>query len=99
MNSIKDFLASIGVIALLVLGMTAATAGVQHINKAFDRSQAGHDALIAEHKASLPRDDGNYVTDPMNGFDDEVIDTYEASEQAATARHANLFISTAYADN
>lgn len=99
MNSIKDFLASIGVITLLVLGMTAATAGVQQINKAFDRSQAGHDALIAEHKASLPRDDGNYVTDPMNGFDDEVIDTYEVSEQAATARHANLFISTAYADN
>lgn len=99
MNSIKDFLASIGVIALLVLGMTAATAGVQHINKAFDRQQSAHDAMIAEHKASLPNDDGNYVTDPMNGFDDEVVDTYEASEQAATARHANLFISTAYADN
>lgn len=96
MNSIKDFLASIGVIALLVLGMTAATAGVQQINKAFDRSQAGHDAMIAEHKASLPIDDGNYVTDPMNGFDDEV---YEASKQASEARHANLFISNAYADN
>ena len=93
MNSIKDFLASIGVIALLVIGMTAATAGVQQINDAFDRSQAGHDALIAEHKASLPRDDGNYVTDPMNGFDEEV---YEASEQASEARHANLFISNAY---
>lgn len=93
MNSIKDFLASIGVIALLVLGMTAATAGVQQINKAFDRSQAGHDAMIAEHKASLPIDDGNYVTDPMNGFDDEV---YEASKQASEARHANLFISNAY---
>lgn len=96
MNSIKDFLASIGVIALLVLGMTAATAGVQHINKAFDRQQSAHDAMIAEHKASLPNDDGNYVTDPMNGFDDEVVDTYEASEQAATARHANIFISTSY---
>ncbi len=96
MNSIKDFLASIGILTLLVLGMTAATAGVQQINKAFDRSQAGHDALIAEHKASLPSDDGNYVTDPMNGFDDEV---YEASKQASEARHANLFISNAYADN
>lgn len=96
MNSIKDFLASIGILTLLVLGMTAATAGVQQINKAFDRSQAGHDAMIAEHKASLPSDDGNYITDPMNGFDDEVVDTYEASEQAATARHANLFISTSY---
>ena len=93
MNSIKDFLASIGILTLLVLGMTAATAGVQQINKAFDRSQAGHDALIAEHKASLPSDDDNYVTDPMNGFDDEV---YEASEQAKTARHANIFISNAY---
>lgn len=93
MNSIKDFLASIGILTLLVLGMTAATAGVQQINKAFDRSQAGHDALIAEHKASLPSDDGNYFTDPMNGFDEEV---YEASKQASEARHANLFISNAY---
>lgn len=93
MNSIKDFLASIGVLALLILGMTAATAGVQHINDAFNRSQAGQDALIAEHKAYLAQDDDNYVTDPMNGFDDEV---YEASEQAKAASHANLFISNAY---
>ena len=93
MNSIKDFLASIGVIALLVLGMTAATAGVQQINKAFDRQDSAHDAMIAEHKAYLASDDDNYVTDPMNGFDDEV---YEASEQAKTARHANIFISNAY---
>lgn len=97
MNSIKDFLASIGVIALLVIGMTAATAGMQHINKAFDRQQSAHDAKIAIHKLDNPTsEDSNYVTDPMNGFDDEVVNTYEASEQAATARHANLFISTAY---
>lgn len=96
MNSIKDFLASIGVIALLVIGMTAATAGVQQINKAFDRQQAAHDAMIAEHKASLPNDDGNYVTDPMNGFDEEVVDTYEASTEAKTASYANLFIAKAY---
>ena len=96
MKSIKDFLASIGVIALLALGMTAATAGVQHINKAFDRQDSAHDAMIAEHKASLPNNDGNYVTDPMNGFDEEV---YEASEQAKAASHANLFISNAYANN
>ena len=93
MNSIKDFLASIGIVALLVIGMTAATAGVQYINDAFSRSEAGQDAMIAEHKAYLAQDDDNYVTDPMNGFDDEV---YEASEQAGTAKHANLFISTAY---
>ena len=94
MNSIKDFLASIGVIALLVLGMTAATAGVQHINKAFDRQQSAHDAMIAEHKLDNPTsEDSNYVTDPMNGFDAEV---YEASEQAKAARHANLFISNTY---
>lgn len=94
MNSIKDFLASIGVIALLVLGMTAATAGVQHINKAFDRQQSAHDAKIAIHKLDNPTsEDSNYVTDPMNGFDAEV---YEASEQAKAARHANLFISNAY---
>lgn len=94
MNSIKDFLASIGVIALLVLGMTAATAGVQHINKAFDRQQAAHDAKIVMHKLDNPiNDNDNYVTDPMNGFDEEV---YEASQQAAEARHANTFISNAY---
>ncbi len=93
MNSIKDFLASIGVITLLAIGATAATAGVQHINDAFSRSEEGQDALIAEHKAYLAQDDDNYVTDPMNGFDEEV---YEASEQAKAAGHANLFISTAY---
>lgn len=93
MNSIKDLLASIGTITLLALGMTAATAGMQQINDAFNRSQAGQDAMIAEHKAYLASDDDNYVTDPMNGFDAEV---YEASEQAKTARHANLFISNAY---
>lgn len=93
MNSIKDFLASIGVIALLAIGATAATAGVQQINDAFNRQQAGQDAMIAEHKAYLASDDDSYVTDPMNGFDAEV---YEASEQAKAARHANLFISNAY---
>ena len=96
MNSIKDFLASIGVTALLALAMTAATAGVQQINDAFSRSQAGQDAMIAEHKAYLAQDDDNYVTDPMNGFDDEVIDIYETSDEAKTARHANLFIAEAY---
>lgn len=96
MKSIKDFLASIGVIALLVIGMTAATAGVQHINKAFDRQQSAHDAMIAEHKAYLASDDDNYVTDPMNGFDDEVEDVYEASAEAKTASYANGFIAKAY---
>lgn len=93
MNSIKDFLASIGVITLLAIGATAAMAGMQQINDAFNRQQAGHDAIITEHKAYLAQNDNNYVTDPMNGFDAEV---YEASEQAKAARHANLFISNAY---
>lgn len=93
MNSIKNFLASIGVITLLAIGANAAIAGKQQINDAFNRSQAGQDAMIAEHKAYLASDDDNYVTDPMNGFDAEV---YEASEQAKAARHANLFISNAY---
>ena len=51
MNSIKDCLANIGVVTLLVMGMTAATAGMQQINDAFNRQQAGQDAMIAEHKA------------------------------------------------
>lgn len=96
MNSIKDFLASIGLIALLALGMTAATAGAQQINEAFNRSQAGQDAMIEDHKAYLASDNDNYVTDPMNGFDDEVVDVYETSSEAKTARDANLFIAKAY---
>lgn len=96
MNLIRNMLAAIGVMALLVVVINTATAGVQQINDAFNRQQAGQDAMIAEHKAYLASDDDNYVTDPMNGFDTEV---YEASEQAKTARHANLFISNAYADN
>lgn len=100
MNSIKDFLASIGLIALLALGMTAATAGVQQINEAFNRSQAGQDAMIEDHKAYLASDDDDYyVTDPMNGFDDEVVDIYETSSEAKTARDANLFIAKAYGRN
>lgn len=93
MNLIRNMLAAIGVMALLVVVINTATAGVQQINDAFNRQQAGQDAMIAEHKAYLASDDDNYVTDPMNGFDAEV---YEASEQAKTARHANLFISNAY---
>lgn len=97
MKSIKDFLASIGVLTLLVLGMTAATAGVKHINKAFDRQQSAHDAKIAIHKLDNPTsEDSNYVTDPMNGFDDEVEEAYEASTEAKTASYANIFIAKAY---
>lgn len=99
MKLAKNMLAAIGLMALLVIALNTVSAVAGVIGDAFDRQQSAHDAMIAEHKASLPNEDGNYVTDPMNGFDDEVIDTYEASEQAATARHANLFISTAYADN
>lgn len=91
MNSIKDLLASIGTITLLALGMTAATAGAQHINQAFERSQAGHDAMIAEHKAYLASDDDYYVTDPMNGFDEEVA-LLEQAEKDAVAAHANAFL-------
>lgn len=96
MKLAKNMLAAIGLMALLVIALNTVSAVAGVIGDAFDRQQSAHDAMIAEHKASLPNDDGNYVTDPMNGFDDEVVDTYEASEQAATARHANLFISTAY---
>jgi len=97
MNSIKDFLASVGIITLLVLGMTAATAGVQQINEAFNRSQAGQSAMIEDHKAYLASDDEDYyVTDPMNSFDDEVVDVYETSSEAKTASYANIFIAKAY---
>ena len=96
MKLAKNMLAAIGLMALLVIALNTVSAVAGVIGDAFDRQQSAHDAMIAEHKASLPNDDGNYVTDPMNGFDDEVVDTYEASEQAATARHANLFISNAY---
>ena len=96
MKLAKNMLAAIGLMALLVIALNTVSAVAGVIGDAFDRQQSAHDAMIAEHKASLPNEDGNYVTDPMNGFDDEVIDTYEASEQAKAARHANLFISNAY---
>lgn len=96
MDIVKDLLASLGIIFLLMLGMTAASAGYEAIINAFDRSQAGQAALIAKHKAYLASDDDHYVTDPTNGFDDEAVDTYEASEEYKTARHANLFIANAY---
>lgn len=96
MKLAKNMLAAIGLMALLVIALNTVSAVAGVIGDAFDRSQAGHDALIAEHKASLPNEDGNYVTDPMNGFDDEVEDVYEASTEAKTASHANLFIAKAY---
>lgn len=97
MNYLKDFLASIGVIALLVLGMTGATAGAGKIADAFERQDTAQVTMIELHKLDYPTsDDDNYVTDPMNGFDDEVVDVYETSTEAKTARHANLFISNAY---
>lgn len=93
MNFATNLLASLGMITLLAGGMIGAQAAGEHITAAFDRQDAAHDAMIAEHKAYLAQDDNNYVTDPMNGFDEEV---YEASEQAKTASHANLFIANAY---
>ena len=100
MKLAKNMLAAIGLMALLVIALNTVSAVAGVIGNAFDRQQSAHDAMIAEHKLDNPAsEDSNYVTDPMNGFDDEVVDTYEASEQAATARHANLFISNAYADN
>ena len=96
MKFAKNILAAIGLMAILVIAINTASAGAGAIVAAFDRSQAGHDALIAEHKASLPSDDGNYVTDPMNGFDDEAEEAYEASTEAKTASYANGFIAKAY---
>lgn len=96
MKLAKNMLAAIGLMALLVIALNTVSAVAGVIGDAFDRSQAGHDALIAEHKASLPRDDGNYVTDPMSGFDDEVEEAYEASTEAKTASYANGFIAKAY---
>ena len=96
MKFAKNILAAIGLMALLVVALNTVSAVAGVLGDAFDRSQAGHDAMIAEHKASLPRDDDNYVTDPMNGFDDEVEDVYEASTEAKTASYANGFIAKAY---
>lgn len=92
LNLVKNMLAAIGVMALLVLVINTATAGAVAIVSAYDRSQAGQAALIAEHKAYLASDD-DYITNPDNGLDDEV---YEASEKAKIAKHANLFIANAY---
>ena len=92
MEFAKNMLAAIGVMALLVLVINTASAGAVAIVNAYDRSQAGQSAIIENHKAYLASDD-DYITDPNNGFDEEV---YEASEQAKVAKHANLFIFNAY---
>lgn len=94
MKFAKNMLAAIGLMALLVIALNTVSAVAGAIGDAFDRQQSAHDAKIAIHKLDNPAsEDSNYVTDPMNGFDDEA---YEASKQASEARHANLFISNAY---
>ena len=94
MNLIKTILAAIGVMAIAVLIINTASAGASKVMDAYDRQQASEKAMIDEHKLYLASDDDDfYVTDPMNGFDEEV---YEASKQAQTAKHANLFIAKAY---
>ena len=94
MKLAKNMLAAIGLMALLVIALNTVSAVAGVIGDAFDRQQSAHDAKIAMHKLDNPiSEDSNYVTDPMNGFDEEV---YEASKQASEARHANLFISNAY---
>ena len=96
MKFAKNMLAAIGFMALLIIALNTVSAGAGVISDAFDRQQSAHDAMIAEHKAYLASDDDNYVTDPMDGFDDEVVGTYEASAEAKTASYANGFIAKAY---
>lgn len=94
MKLITRMLAAVGVVALAVLIINTASAGASKVIDAYDRQQASEKAMIDEHKLYLASgDDDFYVTDPMNGFDEEV---YEASEQYKTARHANAFIAKAY---
>lgn len=94
MKLITRMLAAVGVVALAVLIINTASAGASKVIDAYDRQQASEKAMIDEHKLYLASgDDDFYVTDPMNGFDQEV---YEASEQYKTAKHANLFIAKAY---
>lgn len=97
MEFIRDLLASLGLIVLLAAGMMGASSGAESIGNAFERQRAAETASLELHKLDYPaNEDDNYVTDPMNGFDDEVVDVYETSDEANTARHANLFISNAY---
>ena len=88
-----NMLAGFGFMSLVVIALNTANAGAGKIVDAFDRADAGQSAMVEEHKAYLASDDEDYVTDPMNGFDDEI---YEASEKAKVAKHANLFIANAY---
>ncbi len=100
MEFIRDLLANLGLIVLLAAGMMGASSGAESIGNAFERQRAAETASLELHKLDYPANDDanddNYVTDPMNGFDDEVIDIYETSDEAKTARHANLFIAEAY---
>lgn len=56
MNLLKNMLAAVGVMALLVLVINTATAEAGKIIKAFEREEAAQEAFIRDHKAFISGD-------------------------------------------
>lgn len=96
-NLFINMLAAFGFISLIVIAINTANAGVSAIADAFERQDAGQAAMIADHKAYLASDDDNYVTDPMNGYDEEIA-AQEQAEKDKQIAHANAFLAKVNGD-
>lgn len=86
-----NMLASIGAVSLAVIALNTAQAGGNAVSEAYERQQSAERAKIELHKLDYPASDDNYVTDPMNGFDEEIA-LLEQAEKDAVAAHANAFL-------
>lgn len=91
-KSIINMLAAIGFMSLVVIALNTANAGAGAVSDAYERQQAAQRAKIELHKLDYPAsDDDYYVTDPMNGFDEEIA-LLEQAKKDAVAAHANAFL-------
>lgn len=90
-RAIINMLAAIGLMSLVVIALNTANAGASAVSDAYERQQSAERAKIELHKLNYPASDDNYVTDPLNGFDDEVAQQ-EQAEKDAVAAHANAFL-------
>jgi len=93
-RAIINMLAAIGFISLVVIALNTANAGASAVSDAYERQQSAERAKIELHKLDYPAsayDESYYVTDPMNGYDEEIA-LQEQAEKDAVAAHANAFL-------
>ncbi|CAM3971496.1 hypothetical protein PSAR109036_01960 [Psychrobacter arenosus] len=56
MDFVKNLFAAIGLMALLMLAMSMASAGIDRIGESFDRYENGQSGLIETHKLDVSHD-------------------------------------------